>query len=59
MNFICITNNLEIHIQYWCIDGKYKSYMAMLRNGGKTRFSGSFHPFRAGHISYLVDLKKK
>jgi hypothetical protein len=30
-----------IYIQYWCIDGKYRIYVARLRNGGKTRFSES------------------
>jgi len=27
-----------IHIQYWCIDGKYRIYVARLRNGGKMSF---------------------
>jgi hypothetical protein len=29
---------MKIHIQYWCIDGKYRIYVARLRNGGKTSF---------------------
>ena len=28
-----------IHIQYWCIDDKYRMYVARLRKGGKTSFS--------------------
>jgi hypothetical protein len=24
-----------INIQYWCIDGRYRIYVARLRNGGK------------------------
>ena len=27
-----------IHIQYWCIDGKYRIDVARLRNGGETNF---------------------
>ena len=27
------------YIQYWCIDGIYRIYVARLRNGGKTNFS--------------------
>jgi hypothetical protein len=27
-----------INIQYWCIDGKYRIYVARLRNGEKTSF---------------------
>jgi hypothetical protein len=26
---------MHVHIQYWCIDGKYRIYVAVLRNGGK------------------------
>ena len=28
----------NIHIQYWCIDGKYRIYVARLRNGRKPSF---------------------
>jgi len=44
---------MKLNIQYWCIDGKYRIYVARLRNGGKTSFSESFHPFRAEQILYL------
>ena len=27
--------SLSVNIQYWCIDGKYRIYVARLRNGGK------------------------
>ena len=33
--------NTQIHIQYWCIDGKYRIYVARLRNGGKDEFLAS------------------
>ena len=36
-----------MYIQYWCIDGKYRMYVARLRNGEKTSISESFHPFCA------------
>ena len=29
---------IYIEIQYWCIDDKYRIYVARLRNGGKTSF---------------------
>ena len=29
----------KLHIQYWCIDSKYRIYVAMLRNGGKTSYT--------------------
>ena len=28
--------SIELNIQYWCIDGKYRIYVARLRNGEKT-----------------------
>jgi hypothetical protein len=28
----------HINIQYWCIDGKHRIYVARLRNWGKTNF---------------------
>jgi hypothetical protein len=36
----CSTPNqdMAINIQYWCIDRKYRIYVARLRNGGKTSF---------------------
>jgi hypothetical protein len=27
--------SIELNIQYWCIDGKYRIYVARLRNGEK------------------------
>ena len=29
---------IRIHIQYWCIDGKYRIYVSRLSNWGKTSF---------------------
>ena len=29
---------MELNIQYWYIDGKYRIYVARLRNGRKTSF---------------------
>jgi hypothetical protein len=47
-------NILSIYIQYWCIDGKYRIYVARLRNGGMTSISEFFHPFRAEpHVFYI------
>jgi hypothetical protein len=51
-NFIKDAIN-KLYIQYWCIDGKYRIYVARLRNEGKTSFSESFHPFRASHINSI------
>ena len=36
-----------IQIQYWCIDGKDRIYVARRRNGKKTSFSETFRSFRA------------
>ena len=36
-----------IQIQYWCIDGKDRIYVARRRNEKKTRFSETFRSFRA------------
>ena len=36
-----------LNIQYWCIDGKYRIYVARFRNEEKTSLSESFRPFRA------------
>jgi len=48
-----------IHIQYCCIDGKYRMYVARLRNGRKTSFSEYFHPFRARVLYNNVRLALK
>ena len=29
-------NIVQIHIQYWCIDGKYTIYLSRIKNEGKT-----------------------
>ena len=42
-----IRNGPGLYIQYWCIDGKYRIYVARLRNWGKTSFSECFHSFSA------------
>jgi hypothetical protein len=34
-DFIQLLRFIEFYIQYWCIDGKYRIYVARLRNGGK------------------------
>ena len=51
-------NQIKVHfllnIQYWCIDGKYRIYVAKLSNGGKTSFSESFHPFRAEPYKFYI-----
>ena len=40
-----------MYIQYWCIDGKYKIYVARLKNGGKERALVSFSTrFSPSHI---------
>jgi hypothetical protein len=31
--------HIRIYIQYWCIDGKYRIYVARLRNGERRAFS--------------------
>jgi hypothetical protein len=31
-------NKTKTKIQYWCIDGKYRIFVARLRHGGKTSF---------------------
>ena len=41
VNFACI------QIQYWCIDGKDRIYVARRRNEKKTSFSENFRSFRA------------
>ena len=41
-------------MQYWCIDGKYKIYVARFRNGGKMSFRESFHPFRAETHTFYI-----
>ena len=41
---------LQIHIQYWSIDGKYRIYLTRLRNGVKDELLASLSPrlrFRA------------
>ena len=36
-NIFDILNRMsKIYTHYWCIDGRYISYVARLRNGGKT-----------------------
>ena len=45
---------VRMHIQYWCIDGKYRIYVARFRNGGKTSFSEFFHLFRADPHKFYV-----
>ena len=45
---------IYIYIQYWCIDRKYRIYVMRLRNGGKTSFSESFHPFRAEPHKFYI-----
>jgi hypothetical protein len=42
--------NAYIYIQYWCIDGKYRMYVARLRNGE------SFHSFRAEPHTFYIDV---
>jgi len=44
--------SLWIHIQYWCIDGKYRIYVARLRNGGKTSFVESSN--KKHYVTYIV-----
>ena len=44
----------EVYKQYWCIGGKYRIYVARLRNGGKMSFSESFHPFRAKPHQFYI-----
>ena len=43
-----------IHIQYWCIDGKYRIYVGGLENWGKTTCSESFHLFRAESHKFYI-----
>ena len=43
-----------INIQYWCIDGKYRIYVARPRNGGNMSFSKSFHPFHAEPHKFYI-----
>jgi hypothetical protein len=45
--------NAYIYIQYWCIDGKYRMYVARPRNGGKTSFQGVF-PFVSCRATYIL-----
>jgi hypothetical protein len=49
----CMTTYV-INIQYWCIDGKYRIYVARLRNGRKTNFNKSFHPFRVEPHKFYI-----
>jgi hypothetical protein len=42
------------HIQYWCIDGKYRIYVARFRNKEKTSFSELFHSFRAKPHKFYI-----
>ena len=35
---------LQIHIQYWSIDGKYRIYLTRLRNGVKDELLASLSP---------------
>jgi len=49
-----ISDVLYTRIQYWCIDGKYRIYVARLRNGGNTSFWESFHPFRAEPHKFYI-----
>jgi len=41
------------NIQYWCINGKCRIYVARLRNEEKTSFSESFHHFHAVNTPIL------
>jgi hypothetical protein len=43
-----------LYIQYWCIDGKYRIYVARLRNGGKDELLASLSiRFVPSHINYI------
>jgi hypothetical protein len=47
-----------INIQYWCIDGKYRIYVARLRNRGKMSFSESFQKFKYVKYGFQAPFKK-
>ena len=52
--FISTNTYTKKHVQYWCIDSKYRIYVARLSNGGKMSFSKSFHPFRAEPHKFYI-----
>jgi hypothetical protein len=56
---ILLTLHLINYTQYWCIDGKYRIYVARLRNGGKMSFSEYVYPFRAvPHKFYIIKINR-
>jgi hypothetical protein len=46
-----------MHIQYWYIDGKYRIYVARLRNGGKTNLFTILHFFFCWNFVLSVVLR--
>jgi hypothetical protein len=43
------------HIQYWCIDGKNRMYVARLRNGGKRALASLFIRFVPSNINSIFN----
>ena len=47
----------QVYIQYWCIDGKYRIYVAKLRNGGKDELLASLSiRFVPSHINSIFNV---
>ena len=49
----------RVNIQYWCIDGKYRIYVARIRNGGKTSFIANLSiRFVPSHINSIFTVNE-
>ena len=51
--------NIQVHIQYWSVDGKYRIYLTRLRNGVKDELLASLSPrFAPSQINSIFTVNR-